>query len=71
MLARQFSIQTSYPSSMRTSTMFSRTGARKICARTPAPWTSSTGPLLGSRSPRTLTTLSCIPSPASKGTVLS
>ena len=46
-LARQFSSQTSKPSATRTSTRLAATGARKMLARTPAPWTSSTGPRRG------------------------
>ena len=51
--ARQFSSHTSQPSSTSTSTSVRPDGARKMLARTPAPCTSSTGPLVGACSPRT------------------
>src|SRR3954447_11261529 len=69
--ARQFSIHTSQPSSSRASTIVRPDGARKMFARTPAPWTSRTGPLVGIRAPVTWTRLSWRPSPAVKGTTCS
>ena len=45
--ARQLSIQTSQPSSSSASTSVRGIGGRKSSARTPAPWTSETGPRVG------------------------
>ena len=58
-------------SSRASTTRASRPGARKMLARTPAPCTSITGPFVGARSPRTLTRLSAMPSPAVNGTIRS
>src|SRR5690554_6878540 len=68
MLARQFSSHTSYPCSISASTKVVRTGARKILARTPAPCTTRTGPLVGGVVPCTWIRLHESPSPAVNGT---
>jgi hypothetical protein len=69
-LARQFSIHTSHPASTSRSTRVVSTGARKMLARTPAPWTRSTGPRVGALAPSTWTRLRARPSPAAKGTTV-
>src|SRR5581483_8399895 len=70
-LARQLSSHTSNPASSRTSTTDRATGGRNMLARTPAPWTRSTGPRHGSRSPSMWMTCRGCPSPAVRGTSVS
>src|SRR5206468_12734920 len=66
-LARQLSSHTSKPASRSTSTTERSTGGQNMWARTPAPWTSRTGPRHGSLSPSTWMICSGCPSRAVRG----